>query len=75
MVKVDAKFCVNCCKEYLENENFNWSCNFHLYKYCLINNVWWCCGKTNPNAKGCKVTKHTFKEENIEGNDNNQLTL
>ena len=25
--------------------------------------MWWCCGKPNQNAKGCRVSKHIEKEE------------
>ena len=48
----DNKFCVTCQKEYSEKENFNWSCRVHISEYG--DHMWWCCGKTDINAPGCK---------------------
>jgi len=39
--------CKNCQKDYLENENFNWSCRTHQSDYG--GEIWWCCGKTGLN--------------------------
>ena len=71
MTNVNAKFCVKCSKEFIESENFNWSCHFHQYEYCEISHIWWCCGKEDSNAKGCKMQKHTTKEDEIEIDDRN----
>lgn len=46
------KFCITCQKEFLEKENFNWSCQVHRSEYG--DHMWWCCGKTDINAPGCK---------------------
>jgi ribosomal protein S27AE len=58
-VDVQSKFCVNCGKDFLEKENFNWSCQIHRSEYG--DHMWWCCGKRDLNAPGCKYQKHTNK--------------
>ncbi|OMJ81394.1 hypothetical protein SteCoe_18124 [Stentor coeruleus] len=56
----EEKVCKNCKKIYKEEENYNWSCKMHLSQY---SGMWWCCGKKDKNALGCKVYKHESKEE------------
>jgi uncharacterized protein YfcZ (UPF0381/DUF406 family) len=48
----NQKFCINCQKDYLEKENYNWSCQLHRSDYG--GEMWWCCGKKDSNAVGCK---------------------
>ena len=31
--------------------------------------MWWCCGKTNPEAPGCKYSKHFSKNEDEDEKD------
>ena len=52
----NVKLCSSCGEHYSESENFNWSCHTHLSEYG--DHMWWCCGKKDKNAKGCKVKKH-----------------
>ena len=54
------KVCINCKKLYQESENMNWSCKTHMSQYSA--NMWWCCGKSNHDAEGCKVGLHASKE-------------
>ena len=61
-VDVTTKLCVNCGKEFNEKENYNWSCQKHRSTYG--DHMWWCCGKLDKNAPGCKKQKHTTKEDN-----------
>ena len=28
--------------------------------------MWWCCGKTNKDALGCKFNKHIMRKDEIE---------
>jgi hypothetical protein len=35
-VDLNQKICKNCGKEYLENENFNWSCRTHRVSYTFL---------------------------------------
>ena len=63
---IQSKFCVNCGKEYNEKENFHWSCQTHRSTYG--GHMWWCCGKTDENAPGCKRQKHSQKENKVEDN-------
>ena len=37
------KVCKNCSKDYIETENFNWSCRTHRSEFS--GEIWWCCGK------------------------------
>ncbi|OMJ90391.1 hypothetical protein SteCoe_7310 [Stentor coeruleus] len=56
----EEKVCKNCKKIYKEEENYNWSCKIHSSQY---SGIWWCCGKKDKNALGCKVCMHESKEE------------
>ena len=51
-LQVDQKTCRFCSKEYLESENFNWSCRTHRSEFG--GEMWWCCGKLGRDAPGCK---------------------
>jgi hypothetical protein len=53
---VDVKICKKCNKEYKEKDNFNWSCCTHQSDYS--GEIWWCCGRTEKDARGCKYAKH-----------------
>lgn len=38
--------------------------------------MWWCCGKTNKDAPGCKFSKHFSKEdedEDVDHHDENEI--
>lgn len=63
---INQKICKLCGKEYLEKENFNWSCRTHRSEYG--GEMWWCCGKTSKDAPGCKFSKHFCKEDEDEDN-------
>ncbi|OMJ77667.1 hypothetical protein SteCoe_22708 [Stentor coeruleus] len=56
----EEKVCKNCKKIYKEEENFNWSCKVHSSQF---SGIWWCCGKKDKNASGCKVCMHESKDE------------
>lgn len=60
-IDLGIKLCKMCTREYHEKENFNWSCKTHKSEYG--GEMWWCCGKKDPNAPGCKTAKHESKEE------------
>lgn len=53
--------CKNWGKDYLESENFNWSCTTHKFEWG--GQMYWCWGKTNRDAKGCILKKHESKED------------
>eukprot|EP00392_Amoebophrya_sp_AT5.2_P004005 g4010.t1 len=57
----DTKTCKNCGKEYMENQNFNWSCRTHSSEFG--GELWWCCGKSGITALGCKFSKHESKDD------------
>jgi hypothetical protein len=40
-----------CGKDYIDQENFNWSCRTH--KSDFSGELWWCCGKKIKDALGC----------------------
>lgn len=50
------QICQNCQKHFTEKLNFNWSCRTHHGKWG--GSVWWCCGKTTEEARGCRYAKH-----------------
>lgn len=56
-----VKICQNCNKEYNDMDNFKWSCRIHQSDYS--GEVWWCCGKADENAPGCKTNSHLEKLE------------
>jgi chromosome segregation ATPase len=53
------QICINCREIFKEDENFNWSCKVHTSQY---SEFWWCCGKAEKEAVGCKVCKHQSRE-------------
>jgi len=60
--------CKNCNKDFEDSNNFNWSCRTHYSQYS--GEMWWCCGKANNDALGCKFSCHEAKnEEEDEGFD------
>ena len=60
-IDLGIKLCKNCSKEFLETDNFNWSCKTHKSEYG--GEMWWCCGKKDLLAAGCKTAKHECKED------------
>jgi len=40
---IAQKICKSCGKDYIEKENFNWSCRVHRSEWS--GEIWWCCGK------------------------------
>ena len=66
---------MNCNKEYNGKDNFKWSCRVHQSDYS--GEVWWCCGKSDKNAPGCKVNMHQEKAdeeiEELEGETINRM--
>lgn len=64
---VASKVCKNCGKDYIEKENFNWSCRVHRSEWS--GEIWWCCGKDSKDQPGCKYSKHESKEEEEELED------
>ena len=67
-VDLNQKICKNCGLEYLEPENFNWSCRTHRSEYG--GEMWWCCGKRSKESQGCKFSKHETKDDEDEENQN-----
>ena len=63
-----SKLCKNCAKEYDEKDNLNWSCRQHQSSYG--GEMWWCCGKKQKDALGCKFSKHEEKKEDEEDDEN-----
>lgn len=55
------KTCKNCTNEYIEKENFNWSCRTHQSEWG--GEMWWCCGKRGKDQPGCKFSKHESKDD------------
>ena len=70
-MNVDFKQCKNCHLEYSEKENFKWSCKTHS----LLHNgdYYWCCGKRDIKAKGCKSSSHQSKEDEEDDEEENKL--
>ena len=63
----NQKICKKCGKEYLEKENYNWSCRTHQSDWG--GEMWWCCGKTEKESLGCKFSKHESKEDDEDEGD------
>ena len=72
--QAEDKICKNCSKLYYETENFNWSCRVHPSEWS--GEIYWCCGKTEKDAPGCRTAKHASKEEeeDIMGDDDKDKT-
>ena len=47
-----SRVCKKCGKDFMESENFNWSCTTHQSEFS--GEMWWCCGKLTKEARGCK---------------------
>ena len=62
------KVCNICHLDYNETENFNWSCVTHAGQF-TEGAMWWCCGKTKKNAKGCKTQMHNDRDSDQESDD------
>jgi len=60
----EQKTCRNCSKEYLDSENYNWSCRTHTSEFG--GEMWWCCGKAGMVAQGCKFARHEPKNDDDE---------
>lgn len=60
-IKLNQKICKNCNQEFVENENYNWSCRTHQSEYG--GEMWWCCGRKSKDAPGCKFGKHINKDD------------
>lgn len=62
--KVDEglKQCKLCTRQYIEKENFNWSCRTHPSDWG--GEMWWCCGKRSKDQPGCKFAKHRSGDDN-----------
>lgn len=61
---IEEKMCKKCKLEYVEKENYNWSCRTHSSTYGDY--MWWCCGKTSKEALGCIYSKHVCKDDDEE---------
>lgn len=59
--QVEEKQCKSCQKTFVDAENYNWSCKTHRSEYS--GDLWWCCGKAERNAPGCKISKHMSRDE------------
>lgn len=60
-VSNDYITCKFCGLDFAETQNFNWSCRTHRSEFS--GEVWWCCGKTNKDALGCKFGKHIGRDD------------
>ncbi|CAI2385299.1 unnamed protein product [Moneuplotes crassus] len=59
-VDINQKMCKKCNKDFLESENYNWSCRTHTSEFTVM---YWCCGKSNKDAPGCTVGKHESRDD------------
>ena len=66
-INLGVKTCKNCFKEYIDSENFNWSCR--TYRSEFSGQMWWCCGKTTKDALGCKFFRHISREDEEDEED------
>lgn len=64
MSKDTTKTCKICTADYLESENFKWSCRTHKSEYS--GEMYWCCGKANREALGCKFDIHQARNDDLE---------
>merc|ERR1719253_707566 len=71
LFQIDQKSCRCCGKDYLESENFNWSCRTHQSEFG--GEMWWCCGKFGREAPGCKYAKHESKEDEDDDLDADEM--
>jgi hypothetical protein len=56
--------CQACNADFNEKENFNWSCVVHRSTWG--GNLWWCCGKTTENARGCLIQRHSVAKRELD---------
>ena len=63
-----SKVCKKCSKDFMEKENFNWSCSTHQSEFS--GEMWWCCGKNAKEARGCKFSKHEKQDEDEDEDEN-----
>jgi chromosome segregation ATPase len=68
----EERLCKNCQKYFKESENFYWSCRTHSSP--IVENTYWCCGKTGKEAGGCIVSKHISKEDIIKDDEYQNIT-
>jgi len=69
--ETEIKVCRWCQKEFTEGENFNWSCRTHTSEFG--DQMYWCCGKTSKEAKGCQTRKHESKDEDEDAKDREEV--
>ena len=62
------KNCKKCGVEYIERDNFKWSCRTHQSEHG--GDQWWCCGKKDVNHPGCKRSMHESKEDEEDDDEN-----
>ena len=53
--------CKQCASDYLESENYKWSCRTHKSEFS--GEMYWCCGKTTKEALGCKFDYHVARHD------------
>jgi hypothetical protein len=53
--------CTKCHKSYNPEDNTNWACRIHPSEWG--GKIYWCCGKNNIKAAGCKRARHITREE------------
>ena len=63
-MNIDKKICKRCTEEFVEKENFNWSCRTHPSRWGEV--MWWCCGNVKYDSPGCRLKKHESKEDEDE---------
>lgn len=68
---ISQKVCKNCGKDYIEKDNFKWSCRMHRSEWS--GEIWWCCGKDSKDQPGCKYSQHESKEEDEEMDEEDGL--
>lgn len=69
-IDIGLKSCRYCAKEFIEDENFAWSCRTHQGDYSELDDIWWCCGKKGKQHPGCKKAKHIQKEDDDDEEEN-----
>ena len=67
--------CVNCKKDYNENQNFNWKCRTHRGEYSEQDDLWWCCPKKGVETLGCRTSKHMPEVDKGSDDDHADLKI
>jgi hypothetical protein len=62
--KYQELICKRCNKEFIEENNFNWSCTSHTSEFS--GEIYWCCGAKSKQSTGCQKRKHEAKTEEEE---------